>query len=1066
MSPQPPCSQPGPDPTAPEPDVEELRLAIALNGGVSLAVWMGGCAVELDRARRASPAADPTSGNLYEALCHCFGRRLTIDILTGSSAGGINGGLLAAAIASNQTLEVDYIRERWLNLGDLSKILFTPSVESPSSLMDGEMFRRELRTTFAEVLDTDVALREPGRARKGLRRVLPKLDITMTDVVGVERRFRDSWGAPFVAREHRPRFKFRKLGDYTADALADAARTSASFPLAFEPWPVKGSARTLAGLPRWTYGIDGGLLDNAPIRSALDLIPAQGAASRVRRYLCYINGDPDPPSETDAEGAPNLLKVGGYMINLPRKAPLVDHLYAIRDAVERPRRSRRIQEELLGMDLPQLEATAEALFDVYRERRTLESLEELLSEPADVNSFKQIFEKSESQLPWIPRQRQLGTTWDWGLRPAQRIIHLLLDLLRLRLKGAKAEVQCKRLLAARVKIDVELERLGEAYEDVTGDENAQNPSSFEIQRPGETVEGAIDRAQRRAPMASEAVLRVMMIFRDEVDHDPRLFGPSGSTETAAREYFFSRVLSIEVVRRALAAESDIESAEPLSFVQLTPEAPSPIFTRRPQGSASPGSAAKKLAGVGLGHFAGFYRRSWRANDYMWGRLDAAARIVDLLLDKPSTDVGVTATERPERLTTRSELLATALVPAEKPQGEEEGDPEKTRRWLLEEALAEVAEEEPREGSKKDEGSSAETAPLKERLSAQIRADLEAGEDKKGRLGFTRAVFQRAVQLEILETELKEVQEESRKDRELGSAAKELKLRERGKPSGSQADIEAVRAIYGRGSSLPAELNDPSEAVSTLGLQTITRASFVSLNAIRTAGVPMSKFLGFARPPLLAVAGMVASSRFYRVVTALGFWVAAMYLTSRLVTEDETKTLTFDTVWSPQTLLAAVALSCTLAFVAVPGLRVRQKAAPLLNLVYATLILIAAGALADVLALSVGGLSVERILFTPSAELPPEWLMWTVLGVLGVVSLSRLPLPSWMQAVVKPLGKLREQGWVIATALLIVFVPLAYYTGRAMVEAWPGALWQKIAIGVSFLVAPLAASLVTRVFSRR
>ena len=38
----------------------------------------------------------------------------------------------------------------------------------------------------------------------------------------------------------------------------------------------------------------------------------------------------------------------------------------------------------------------------------------------------------------------------------------------------------------------------------------------------------------------------------------------------------------------------------------------------------------KLAGVQLGHFAAFLKRSWRANDWMWGRLDAAERLVRLL----------------------------------------------------------------------------------------------------------------------------------------------------------------------------------------------------------------------------------------------------------------------------------------------------------------------------------------------------------------------------------------------------------------------------------------------------
>ena len=38
----------------------------------------------------------------------------------------------------------------------------------------------------------------------------------------------------------------------------------------------------------------------------------------------------------------------------------------------------------------------------------------------------------------------------------------------------------------------------------------------------------------------------------------------------------------------------------------------------------------KLAGVELAHFGAFLKRSWRANDWMWGRLDAAERLVTLL----------------------------------------------------------------------------------------------------------------------------------------------------------------------------------------------------------------------------------------------------------------------------------------------------------------------------------------------------------------------------------------------------------------------------------------------------
>ena len=32
------------------------------------------------------------------------------------------------------------------------------------------------------------------------------------------------------------------------------------------------------------------------------------------------------------------------------------------------------------------------------------------------------------------------------------------------------------------------------------------------------------------------------------------------------------------------------------------------------------------------HFGAFYKRSWRANDWMWGRLDGAGWLVHLVLD--------------------------------------------------------------------------------------------------------------------------------------------------------------------------------------------------------------------------------------------------------------------------------------------------------------------------------------------------------------------------------------------------------------------------------------------------
>jgi len=45
---------------------------------------------------------------------------------------------------------------------------------------------------------------------------------------------------------------------------------------------------------------------------------------------------------------------------------------------------------------------------------------------------------------------------------------------------------------------------------------------------------------------------------------------------------------------------------------------------------------RKLKGIGLHHFAAFFKREYRENDYLWGRLDAAERLVGMLLDDPMT----------------------------------------------------------------------------------------------------------------------------------------------------------------------------------------------------------------------------------------------------------------------------------------------------------------------------------------------------------------------------------------------------------------------------------------------
>ncbi len=113
----------------------ELRLALVCYGGVSLAVYMHGITKEVWKLSRASmrrhhaqpemlPPADDSEavyGALLAALAPQVDLSVTTDIIAGASAGGINGILLAQAIASGQSMEP--LRGLWLEGADSDRLL-------------------------------------------------------------------------------------------------------------------------------------------------------------------------------------------------------------------------------------------------------------------------------------------------------------------------------------------------------------------------------------------------------------------------------------------------------------------------------------------------------------------------------------------------------------------------------------------------------------------------------------------------------------------------------------------------------------------------------------------------------------------------------------------------------------------------------------------------------------------------------------------------------------------------------------------------------------------------------
>ena len=174
-----------------EPASDELRLALVLNGGVSLAIWMSGVVAEIDALRRCDDAAAPVGAGegdaessvaIYRRLAEALRLHVRVDVIAGTSAGGLNGGMLGAAIASGRPFAG--VRELWMEVGDLKSLLRLGDVDTgmPSLLKGEQVLYEQLKGRFEAALRTPVAAPE-GDAEDTGRRV--RLIVTGTDIAGV-----------------------------------------------------------------------------------------------------------------------------------------------------------------------------------------------------------------------------------------------------------------------------------------------------------------------------------------------------------------------------------------------------------------------------------------------------------------------------------------------------------------------------------------------------------------------------------------------------------------------------------------------------------------------------------------------------------------------------------------------------------------------------------------------------------------------------------------------------------------------------------------------------------------
>ncbi len=351
------AAQPGgPDSTVVPP--EEIRFAVVLNGGVSLAVWMGGTMLELDRLVKAREEPDQQAGPksadpIYAALLALAGCTARTDVISGTSAGGINGAALALCQV-NTGAELGLLRDIWVDQGRIESLLRQPFRGAPTSLLKGDEFFLPQLNNALGLLAKPSGWREPSLAPIDL-------SISTTVLGGNQLVTMDSTGQALPQTLHAGRFHWARLPETpleddpfrvdrverAAHRLALAARCTASFPVAFEPVfvpvnspqhaePDQGSKLTqeqqlrpdmAAVVQQWgnpgsaanrsRYAVDGGLLANTPTLSALKAVESMPARGPVRRVMLLVYPHAEPPrpdTAADQAAPPTVLQtVGGLL---------------------------------------------------------------------------------------------------------------------------------------------------------------------------------------------------------------------------------------------------------------------------------------------------------------------------------------------------------------------------------------------------------------------------------------------------------------------------------------------------------------------------------------------------------------------------------------------------------------------------------------------------------------------------------------------------------------------------------------------------------------------------------
>ncbi|MFI5608329.1 patatin-like protein [Amycolatopsis sp. NPDC051903] len=669
---------------------QEIRLAMTMVGGASLAVWMSGVATETSALTRASRSETGTSG--YRKLLDLLRAKVRVDVLTGTSAGGIGAAGLGLAEAFKSSPQP--LRDALLSSVSLENLIRDPNEKQPRSLLDGDRLLGDLEGALRAITASGATPVEPPD-------VTLLMPATMLD--GETVRYSDALGNLVRDNEHRMLFRFEgPLWNNTVPApLALAARSTASFPGAFElsRLPVGSEVADrlhpdmtdYTELTRSHWLTDGGMLVNKPLRPAMREIFERSSVEDVRRLLLYVVPTvereeavlPVDPASPPLLGT-GLARIASTVINQTISADLqelTEHNFAVSAT-----RNTRVSLAALGLKSGAL--VDDRVMAAYLERRVAEDAAEL------VRTATRYYALSGSAAPrtqWATGRSQdlqqiaslglrngmpdqapgalcraeeleayrttaLDDSVAAGLQLLNAAFHLFPDQRQAaKLNDVRARLHAARHKAARgvrlgpwvarheppadgtslpdwvTQLAQEWARLGksdalvQAWSLLTSALRDAAPVLRELLAEPSDKALMAKTGGVRGNDGSELPADLGQAVGNAADAVSTLLEWFGLSEPEVSEQaLLSKLLLLHVATRGLLSQPPSVDQR-VDLVQVSADTRTLLDLSRQR-------AWDKLTGLQADFFGAFYKASWRANDWLWGRIDGAGWLVQCLLD--------------------------------------------------------------------------------------------------------------------------------------------------------------------------------------------------------------------------------------------------------------------------------------------------------------------------------------------------------------------------------------------------------------------------------------------------